>query len=213
MSLLIYIKGTTMNSKIDEITNKIKELEDELLLELRKNEKEFFYKIENEKIKFEEKIIKEGKSKIISSLKYLSSFPVLAILTIPFIWGMIVPIIITDIFVTIFQLVCFPIYKIPKVNRKEHIIFDRYNLFYLDKVEKINCWYCEYFNGVVSYVKEVAARTEQFWCPIKHSRQPKDKHSRYDKFFEFGDYIKYRKELGIRRFDFSDLEDEKKTKD
>ncbi|MEA1911199.1 MAG: flagellar biosynthetic protein FliR, partial [Spirochaetota bacterium] len=43
----------------------------------------------------------------------------------------------------------FPIYKIPKVKRKDYVVMDRYNLFYLDKVEKINCWYCEYFNGVL----------------------------------------------------------------
>lgn len=201
-----------MSLKIDEITSKIKKLEEELLFELRKNQKEFFYKIENEKIKFEERIVKEGRSKIIGSIKYLSSFPVSVILTIPFIWAMIIPIIITDIFVTIFQTVCFPIYKIPKVRRKDYVVFDRYNLFYLDKVEKINCWYCEYFNGVVSYVKEIAGRTEQFWCPIKHATPPKEKHTRYDNFFEFGDYTNYRKDLHIRRFDFSDIEGEKNSK-
>ena len=201
-----------MSLKIDEITSKIKKLEEELLFELRKNQKEFFYKIENEKIKFEERIVKEGRSKIIGSIKYLSSFPVSVILTIPFIWAMIIPIVITDLFVTIFQSVCFPIYKIPKVRRKDYVVFDRYNLFYLDKVEKINCWYCEYFNGVVSYVKEIAGRTEQFWCPIKHATPPKEKHTRYDNFFEFGDYINYRKDLHARRFDFSDIEGEKNSK-
>ena len=194
------------NNKIDEITKKIKILEDELIEEFKQKEQEFFYKIENEKIKFEDRVINEGKSKIISSIKYLSSFPVVVILTIPFIWMMIIPIFITDILVTIYQIICFPIYKIPKVRRKDYVIMDRHNLFYLDKVERINCWYCEYFNGVVAYVREIAGRTEQFWCPIKHSKPLKDKHSRYDNFFDYGDYKKYRELSEKRRVDFQDLE-------
>jgi len=195
-----------MNTKIDEIVAQIKVLEDELFEELKTKQKDFFYKIENEKAKFEQNIIREGKSKIISSIKYLSSFSFLVILTIPFIWGMIIPALIADIFVSIYQAICFPIYKIPKVKRKDYIVIDRYNLFYLDKVERINCWFCEYFNGVIAYVREVGARTEQFWCPIKHSKPTKDKHSRYDEFFDFGDYNKYRKELEKRRSNFKDIE-------
>lgn len=200
-----------IDDKIDEITQKIKRLEDELFVEFKKKEKEFFFKIENEKVKFEERVIKEGKSQIISSIKYLSSFPVIVILTIPFIWGMIIPIILADIMVTIFQAICFPIYKIPKVKRKDYVIIDRYNLFYLDRVEKINCLYCEYFNGVTAYVKEIAARTEQFWCPIKHSKPLKDRHTRYDNFFDYGDFLTYKEKLKETRSNFKDLEDETKS--
>jgi len=194
-----------MSNKIDEIVSKINELEDELVEEFKKREEEFFYKFENEKVIFEQDFINQGKSKIINSIRYLSSFPVLAIFTIPFIWSMLIPIFIVDILITIYQVICFPIYKIPKVKRSDYVVMDRYNLFYLDKVEKINCWYCEYFNGVIAYVTEIAGRTEQFWCPIKHSKHLKAKHSRYNKFFDFGDYIKYRDELEKKRSDFKDI--------
>jgi hypothetical protein len=196
-----------MSKRVEEIIAQMNELENELLEEFKKKENQFFYKIENGKAKFRREVIEEGRSKIISSIKYLASFPIAVILTIPFIWSMMIPIVITDIFVTIYQAVCFPIYKIPKVKRKDYVVMDRYDLFYLDRVERINCWYCEYFNGVVAYVREIAARTEQFWCPIKHSRAIRDKHSRYDKFFDFGDYHTYRKNLKNRRSDFKDLKD------
>jgi len=201
------------NKKIEEILSQIKGLENELLEEFKKKEEKFFYKIENEKAKFEQRVIFEGKSKIVSSLKYISSFPVIVIITIPFIWAMILPIMLADLFVTIFQAVCFPIYKIPKVKRKEYVIMDRHTLFYLDKVERINCWYCEYFNGVVAYVREIAARTEQFWCPIKHSRPLNEKHSRYDNFFDFGDYTRYREELHKKRINFDDIKEKEKEKE
>lgn len=195
-----------MNSRIDEIAAEIKTLQAELMDELRKKQDEFFYTLEDTKVRFEDSVVKEGREKIISSIRYLSSFSVLAVLTIPFIWSMMIPALMVDVFVSIYQSVCFPIYKIPKVRRKDYIIIDRYNLFYLDRVEKINCWYCEYFNGVISYTREIAARTEQFWCPIKHSRAQRDSHSRYGKFFDFGDYETYRKELEKRRSDFEDLQ-------
>ena len=195
-----------VDNRINEIVSQMKTLEDELIDELKKKEEEFFYTIENEKVKFEERVVKKGREKIISSMQYLSSFPILAIVTMPFIWGMMIPALFVDISTTIYQTICFPIYKIPKVKRGEYIIMDRYNLFYLDRVEKINCWYCEYFNGVIAYVREIAARTEQFWCPIKHSQPLKEKHSRYENFFDFGDFTTYRKELEKRRSDFKDLQ-------
>lgn len=199
------------DNKIDEITTKIKDLEDELIVEFNKRQEEFLSELEQEKKDFQESIIKEGRSKIISSLKYLSSLPIGATLTIPFIWAMIIPIIVIDLMVTIFQTICFPIYKIPKVKRKDYVVIDRYNLFYLGRVEKINCLYCEYFNGVTSYVREIAARTEQFWCPIKHSKPLKEAHSRYGKFFDYGDYLNYKNELTDKRKNFKDLDESNKT--
>ncbi|MDD5401596.1 MAG: hypothetical protein PHQ93_10445 [Sulfurimonas sp.] len=195
-----------MDNRIEEIAAQIRSLEEELIEELRKKQDEFFYTLEDRKVKFKENVIKEGRLRVISSIKYLSSFPVLAILTIPFIWSMMIPAFLVDIFVTIYQSVCFPIYKIPKVKRKDYVVIDRYNLFYLDRVEKVNCLYCEYFNGVIGYTREIAARSEQFWCPIKHSKPQIDMHSRYDKFFDFGDYLTYRKELEERRSNFKDVE-------
>ncbi len=196
-----------METRIDAILEQIKTLEDELIDELKNKEKEFLYTIENQKVIFEDTVVKEGREKLITSINYLSSFTLGEIITLPFIWVMIIPALIVDVSASIYQTICFPIYKIPRVKRSDYVILDRYNLFYLNRAEKINCLYCEYFNGVISYVKEIAARTEQFWCPIKHSQALKEKHSRYDKFFNFGDFIKYREEFEKRRADFQDLEE------
>lgn len=200
-----------MAKRIEEILSQIKTLENELVDELKAKEKEFLYTIEDKKVKFEEEVIKEGRSKIVSSIKYISSFSIPAMLVLPFIWSMIIPAIILDISATVYQTIYFPVYKIPKVKRSDYLIMDRYNLFYLDRFEKINCWYCEYFNGVIAYVREMAARTEQFWCPIKHAQALKEKHSRYETFFDFGDYIRYREELETRRSDFTDLKEKTKA--
>jgi hypothetical protein len=69
------------------------------------------------------------------------------------------------------------------------------HLAYLNLIEKINCAYCSYGNGVMAYGREVVARTEQYWCPIKHARKIMAAHPYYAGFVDFGDAQSYKDEL------------------
>lgn len=90
----------------------------------------------------------------------------------PFIWLPLPFLIVLDIFVAIYQFVCFPIYGIERVKRSEYIlIFDRNKLQYLNILEKIGCMYCGYANGALLYLKEVAGRTEKYWCGVMHENK------------------------------------------
>jgi hypothetical protein len=111
-----------------------------------------------------------------------------------------------DLVTTVYQAVCFPVYQIPKVQRSDYIVIDRHALHYLNVFEKLNCVYCGYFNGLIAYVQEIAARTEQYWCPIKHARKINIIHSRYKKFADYGDCKEFRKNVEKIRRDFEDLE-------
>ena len=111
-----------------------------------------------------------------------------------------------DLVVTIYQAICFRAYGIPRVVRGDYFVIDRHNLQYLNPVEKMNCIYCGYFNGLIAYVQEIAARTEQYWCPIKHARKLASIHSRYYKFIEYGDSATYQDRLEEVRRDLSDLQ-------
>ncbi len=117
----------------------------------------------------------------------------------------VIPFILLDIFLAFFQGLCFPIYGIPKVNRSDYVIFDRGRLKYLNLLERLNCAYCSYANGLSGYLAEVAARTEQHWCPIKHARRLRAPHSRYSHFFDYGDAERYHRDVEIARNDFVDL--------
>jgi hypothetical protein len=48
---------------------------------------------------------------------------------------------------------------------------------------------------LIGYVREIASRTEQYWCPIKHARRVIGTHSRYALFEDYGDAEGYRKWL------------------
>ena len=63
---------------------------------------------------------------------------------------------------------------LKKFPRSDFIAIDRHQLAYLNVIEKVNCAYCGYANGVAAYFREVAARTEEYWCPIK-ARQKGEK--------------------------------------
>ena len=108
---------------------------------------------------------------------------------------MILPFVLLDLFVTVYQAICFPVYRIPKVRRGDYLIFDRSHLAYLNGLEKLNCAYCSYANGLIAYVREIAGRTEQHWCPIKHARRVIGAHPRYAAFEDYGDAYGYKNSL------------------
>ena len=84
-------------------------------------------------------------------------------------------------------------------RRRDYFVLDRYRLGYLNAIEKVNCTYCSYANGLIAYIREIAARTEQYWCPIKHGRRVRSPHSRYALFADFGDAAGYRARSGKLR--------------
>ena len=134
----------------------------------------------------------------ISALKTILPLQLRYLISVPFIYGMIIPAILLHIFVELYHQICFPLYKIPKVKSADYFKFDRRHLPYLNWIEKLNCAYCSYFNCLIAYVREIGARTERYWCPIKYANQLHDEHSQYELFFEYleaEDYRKHQAEL------------------
>lgn len=119
------------------------------------------------------------------------------LITGPIIYSMIFPLLLLDVFVSFYQWSCFPIYGIPKLMRKDFIIFDRQELKYLDWISKCHCTYCAYGVGVVAFVGAVIGATESYFCPIKHKSKKihaAQKYARYIPFdepanFDFNAYL------------------------
>jgi hypothetical protein len=192
-----------MENRLHTLIAKMKELEKELAEEIQKKEEEYYYKIFGKRVTFEEWIKHEQKALVQKIIPYIrsSTWPVL--LTAPVIWAVLPAVLLLDLMFAIYQAVCFPVYGIPKVKRSDYMAFDRRALPYLNIIEKINCQYCAYANGVIAYAQEIAGRTEQYWCPIKHARKLTTLHSRYIKFLEFGDGSGYREKFETVRRDFT----------
>jgi len=194
-----------MNNRIEEIIRNMRKLEEELTLEIQKKQREFYYVIKKKRVKFEARIRKLHRSQAMSLFRYVTGASLRNIITAPVILSCIIPALIMDVFLSFYQMVCFPVYGIPRVKRGSYIIIDRHYLSYLNLIEKVNCVYCSYFNGLIAYVQEIGARTEQYWCPIKYARKLKTLHSRYEKFLDFGDAEAYREKLKEIRSDYDEL--------
>ena len=49
--------------------------------------------------------------------------------------------------------------------------------------------------ALLVFGREVASRTEQYWCPIKHAHKILDVHHRYANFIDYGNAENYQKNL------------------
>jgi len=188
-----------MNDRVQELLKQITVLEDELRTALNDQQSNIYFQIKGKRVEFE-KTIKQAHRKLkMNFFRWLVTNRPQNLITGPIIYSMIVPLLITDFFVTVYQLTCFPIYGIKKVNRGNYIIFDRHQLSYLNFIEKFHCTYCDYGNGMIAYVTEIIARTELYFCPIKHARKKLGTHDRYAQFLNFGDAESYQEKIELIR--------------
>lgn len=197
-----------MSDKLDSLLEKMSLLEKEMLRELERKEQEFFYQVRLGRVRFTEEARARHKRLVKRFTAYVRGSRFWIVCTTPVIWACLIPVAFLDLVMTIYQAVCFPIYGIPKVKRRDYIILDRHRLAYLNWAEKLNCEYCGYANGVLACASEIAARTEQYWCPIKHALRMKSMHSRYRFFFDYGDAEYYRQQIERVRRSFEDIEPE-----
>lgn len=176
-----------MNEKISRILSQITSLEDELRAALHEQEGRLRYQIEGRRVEFEH-VVQDAHVKLKRGVfRWFLSVRPQNYLTAPIIYGMIVPLALIDLSVSLYQLSCFPVYGVPMARRADYIVFDHQHLAYLNIIEKFHCLYCSYASGVLSYAREVTARTEQYFCPIKHARKILGAHRRYAYFLNYGE--------------------------
>ena len=146
-----------MTPQITTLIENIRRLESELDAELAKRRAELRVGLEHGRVAFEEELLRRHRQLRQRLLPYVLGADPLVVLTAPVIYAGIVPFLLLDLFVSVYQAVCFPIYGIARVARKDYLIFDRRYLAYLNAIEKLNCAYCSYANGLIGYVREIAS--------------------------------------------------------
>lgn len=197
-----------MNDSLETLLERMRVIEKDILRELQKKELEFFYEVRMGKVRFTDEARARHKHLVKRFTSYIRDSRFMILLTAPVIWACLIPVTLLDSVMTLYQILCFPVYGIPKVPRSDYVKLDRRHLAYLNWMEKLNCEYCSYANGVLAYATEIAARTEQYWCPIKHALRMKSMHSRYRFFFDYGDADHYRQQIETVRRSFEDLDKE-----
>ena len=184
-----------MNPKISELLARIQHMELEIEQEMKRRRAELQVDFEETRVRFEQEVLEQQRRFKTGVLAYLLTTNWLTLLTAPVIYALIVPILFLDVSITVYQHICFRAYGLTRVKRSDYFVFDRAHLAYLNLIEKVNCAYCSYGNGVMAYGREVVARTEQYWCPIKHARKIMAAHPYYTGFVDFGDAQSYKDQL------------------
>ena len=188
-----------MTSRIDRILHEIEALGEELEREIAERRKTFAYKLEGRRARFEAEARARHRALRVSLRAFLAQARLSHIVTAPVIYSLIVPFAVLDLWVSLYQTICFPAYGIPKVRRADHIRIDRHQLAYLNGLQKLNCVYCGYVNGLISWTREIGSRTEAYWCPIKHAGPVRHPHARYASFVDFGDAETFQEGLSRSR--------------
>jgi len=176
-----------MTDDIPALLRKIHALEQDIERKLADRRNAMKLQFADGRVSFAHEIVERHLKLKTGIRQFLRESPLKFILTAPVIYGMILPIVMLDLAVSAYQAVCFRAWKIERVERKQYIAIDRHKLAYLNAIQKLNCTYCGYANGVIAYAREIASRTEQFWCPIKHAFRVPGTHERYREFVDYGD--------------------------
>jgi len=184
-----------VNEQISHILARMATLEDELRTAVQQQEHKMFFEIKGKRVEFERTVKAAHKKLKRSFFDWLITDRPQNLITGPIIYSMAIPLLMLDACVSFYQAVCFPIYRVTKVRRSDYIVFDRRHLGYLNFIEKFHCTYCEYGTGLMGYMSEILARTEQYFCPIKHAHKILGTHSRYDRFLDYGEADAYEAKL------------------
>ena len=188
-----------MNDRVEELRTRIAALQVQLEQEYETRRARIRHRIENGRVIWEDGVRRSHLALRQRIPAFLLNSSVRYSITAPVIYSLIIPFALLDLFVTIYQAICFPAYKIPKVRRRDYIRIDRHQLVYLNWIQKLNCVYCGYCNGLIAYVREISARTEAFWCPIKHAMRTRGLHPYHAAFAAYGDGENFREEWEASR--------------
>ena len=191
-----------MNDKIREMLEEIEEMKMKLAEEIEKQESHISYEIKNGYVTFEKEVLAKQRENMKNLLSWFREIPLLHLLSSPLIYAMIIPAVLFDIILFLYQQVIFRIYKFDFIKRSDYMLFDHQYLGYLNPIEKLNCLYCSYFNGLMLYASAIAGRSELYFCPIKHAKKVVSQHKYYDAFLPYGDEEDYQKKLKELRENF-----------
>ncbi len=197
-----------MNSKIAKLFADIDAKKEEIKKEYEKLRKKYDFSIENGKIIFSKKAKEYQKSFKTPLSDYAVPKSVKHFLSMPFIYGMIIPGLFLDVSLCIYQQTAFRLYWIPRVRRSDYIVYDRRHLNYLNLIQKINCLYCSYMNGLFSFAVEIWGRTEKYWCPIKAARRKKWWHDWESHFADYGNPKEFEKAFNSNKEFYKDYKKE-----
>ena len=105
-----------MASSINSLREKIQALELELESEMSRQRAGLRFGLERGRVRFEEEVKRRHRQLRTHLARYIFTARPLVWITAPVIYSLIIPFVIVDIWVSLYQAVCFRVYRIPQVQ-------------------------------------------------------------------------------------------------
>lgn len=122
------------------------------------------------------------------------------LIILPFIYPAGILLFLLDFWIELYHRISFPIYGIPAVKRSRYVLIDRHRLQYLNVMQKLNCIYCGYANGILQYWVKIIGETEKYWCGIQHrNKEGFVVPAHHAEFIPYGDEEAYRREFSAKK--------------
>ena len=106
-----------MNDRIQQLLAQINALEDELRIAVNEQQSSIFFQIKGKRVEFEQSIKETHRKLKMNFFRWLVTNRPQNFITGPIIYSMIIPLLVTDLFITFYQLTCFPI----DVYKRQHL--------------------------------------------------------------------------------------------
>ncbi len=188
-----------MAVNIEQVVRHFRDAEIRLHSAIKERASALNYTIVDKRVRFDKAVRQRHKALREGLISFIAHSGIMAVLGAPFIYAMIVPLILLDIALTIYQFATSLFYGIQKEHRADYITIDRQYLAYLNAFQKFNCVYCGYANGLLAWGRAIAGRTEEHFCPIKHARKTRGQHDLYWDFADYGDAQTWMQQRDKRR--------------
>ncbi len=110
-----------MKDRIEELIERIRHLNAELTEELQRKAREYFYEIRDRKIWFDRKVRREHRGMATPLLRYIREASLMTVLTAPVVLAGLPIALLMDLFITVYQHICFRVYGVPLVRRAAYV--------------------------------------------------------------------------------------------
>jgi len=109
-----------MNTRVDRFVSRIRLLEDELASEHEAQRQRWHYRLDRGRVWFDREVQLAHRRFKQSIPAFIAQGSVRNLLTAPIIYTLIVPLLVLDVWITLYQWMCFPIYGIAVVSRPSY---------------------------------------------------------------------------------------------
>ncbi|RME14097.1 MAG: hypothetical protein D6801_09880, partial [Alphaproteobacteria bacterium] len=117
--------------RLKDLLERARKLEDEIEVEVARHRAELGSEFEGGRVRFKAEVRRRHRAARQKWRDFLRGARLGVLLTAPVIYSLIVPLVVLDIWVSLYQWICFPAYGIARVRRRDFIAIDRHHLAYL----------------------------------------------------------------------------------